>query len=246
MSRYPSKSQIGRWASFFLLLLALADQALAADRYLIASATLQSSSIPKSLMEKVNPKGWVLYTQSYNVREEICEIFVANEVTEKAVPSGSAKAPYSDLKEGTFVGVIHLLPEATEDYSADSHSQTLKPGYYTLRYAVMAAGTYENGTKPGDFLVLSPVSLDQDPNRILTTAELSRFGSAASGSDVPATMELISPDSNSGQVPSVKIDETNMAIFQLQLPLASKNGHSAAELPLAIGLVTPLHGPEGS
>lgn len=244
MSRCASKSQIGRWVTFFLLLLVLADQALAADRYLIAVATLQSSSIPKSLVEKVNPKGWMLYTQSYNIREEICEIFVANEITEKTVPSGSAKSPYSNLKEGTFVGVIHLLPEATEDYSADSHSQTLKPGYYTLRYAVMAAGTYENGTKPGDFLVLSPASLDQDPTRVLSAAELSRFGSATSGNDVPATMELISPDSGDGQVPSVKIDETNMAIFQVQLR-ASKNGHSA-ELPLAIGLVTPLHGPEGS
>lgn len=217
-----------------------------ADRYLIGPATLQASSMPREIVEKVNPKGWVLYTQSYNIREEICEIFVAKDAMTKPASSPSDKTPYSTLKESTFVGVIHLFPEATEDYSAESHNQTLKPGYYTLRYAVMAAGTYENGTKPGDFLVLSPVGLDQDPNRVLTTAELSRFGSATSGSDVPATMELVAPDSGNKQLPSVKIDETNMAIFQAQLPLTSKSGHPTRSLPLAIGLVTPLRGPKGS
>ena len=241
------KIQINHRAAMCLLLTGLAAQAWGADRYLIGPATLQArASVPKSLVEKVNPKGWVLYTQSYGIREEICEIFLAKDAAMQAPVSHSRKTPYSDLQKGTLVGVIHLFPEATEDYSADSHDQTLKPGYYTMRYAVMAAGTYENGTKPGDFLVLSPISMDPDPNRVLTTAELSRLGSATSGTDVPATMELVVPESGHGDIPSVMIDDTNMAIFQTQLPLASKSGHSVAQLPLAIGLVTPLHGPEGS
>jgi len=249
MSRYHTKRQIGFGAAVCLLLLVGADRAWTADRYLIGPASLQASpSIPKTVVDGVNPQGWVLYTQSYGVKEQICEIFLAKTLTVRSAAPKSSNLLYSGLTEGAMVGVIHLLPEATEDYSADSHNQTLRPGYYTMRYAVMPAGTYENGTKPGDFVVLSPASKDQDPSRILKTAELTRLGEATSGTDVPATMALVAPDPGSRQFPSVKVDETDMCIVQVQLRLAATKGAAAAasEFPLAIGLVTPIHGPEGS
>jgi hypothetical protein len=226
--------------SIFLLTI---TSAWADDRYLIDPATLKTGSVPKSLADAVNPQGWVLYTESYHIKDQICEVFLA-----KTVPASNAvgKLPYGALKEGAFVGVIHLLPEATEDYSADSHIQKLKPGYYTLRYAVMAAGTYENGTKPGDFLVLSPVSMDQDPSRVLQKAELEHFGEATSGSDVAASMELVEAEAGAGDSPTTKMDQMLTCILQVQLPLAGAKGATTRKLPMAIALVTPLHGPEGS
>jgi hypothetical protein len=236
------RQRISFGAMIFALLLVTADRAWSANRYLIGPATLQASSMPRTIADAMNPQGWVLYTQSYGVQEQICEIFLAKTV---AVQSAPGKISYSSLKQGALMGVIHLLPEATEDYFIDFHNQTLQPGYYTMRYAVMPAGTYEHGTKPGDFVVLSPVSMDQDPNRILKIAELTRLGNAASGTDVAACIELVAPDSNVQASPAVRLDETNTGIFQVKMQLAAGKG-APRELPLAMSLLTPSHGPEGS
>jgi hypothetical protein len=246
MSRYSAKRQIGYALTICLSLMVYAGPAWSADRYLIGPATLQASrAVPQSVVNGVNPQGWVLYTQSYGIKDLICEIFLAKTVTASSAPS-SGKMLYSALEEGAFVGVIHLLPEATEDYSADAHNQKLKPGFYTMRYAVMPAGTYEHGTKPGDFLVLSAASTDPDPTHILKATELKRLGVASSGTAVAASVELVAADSAIEQSPTVKMDETFTCIFQARLQLDSGKGSSANKLPLAIALLTPLHGPEGS
>lgn len=247
MSQCCIRRGMGFSAAICLLLIVGADRAWSADRYLIGPATLQTSpSVSQSLVDAVNPQGWVLYTQSYGIKEQICEIFLAKMVATQSPSPASGKMPYSSLKEGALVGVIHLLPEATEDYSADFHNQTLKPGYYTMRYAVMPAGTYENGTKPGEFVVLSPVNRDRDPTQALKAEELAHLGASTSGTDVAASMELVAPDTSAQQFPTVKVDETGMCIFQVRLRLAATKAGSSRELALAIAMLTPLHGPDGS
>jgi len=247
MSQCRMRRGIGFSAAICLLLIVGADRAWSAERYLIGPATLQASpSVSQNLVDAVNPQGWVLYTQSYGIKEQICEIFLAKMVATQSASHASGKMPYSSLKEGALVGVIHLLPEATEDYSVDFHNQELKPGYYTMRYAVMPAGTYENGTKPGEFVVLSPANMDRDPSHILKAEELARFGAFTSGTDVAASMELVAPETSTREFPTVKVDETGMCIFQVRLRLAATKASSSRELALAIAMFTPLHGPEGS
>lgn len=238
--------RIGFWAALCLLLIVAPDRAWTADRYLIGSANLLTSpSLPHTIVDVVNQQGWLLYTESYGIKEPICEIFLAKTVAAQSARPASGKMRYSSLKEGALIGVLHLLPEATEDYSADFQNQKLEPGYYTMRYAVMPAGTYENGTKLGEFVVLSPASMDQDPGRILKAGELAHLGASTSGTDVAASMALVAPDT-SRQFPTVRADETGMCIFQVRLRLASTKGHPSRELPLAIAMLTPLRGEEGS
>lgn len=224
----------------------MASPVSAADRYLMGPATLKASpEVPQSVVDGVNPQGWVLYTQSFNIKELICEVFLAKTVAASQFPS-TQKVLYGNVAEGAFIGVIHLLPEATEDYAADAHNQKLRPGYYTMRYAVLPAGTYEHGTKPGDFVVLSPASRDADPAKIVKAEELKKLGALTSGTEVAASIELVAADAGVHQFPAAVMDETLTCIFHVQLQLKSSKGKTAKEMPLAISLLTPLHGPEGS
>lgn len=245
VSQHPTRSRIFFLVAIVSFLMCATSRAHAANRYLIDSAVLHaSSSLPQTLVDGVNPQGWLLYTQSYGVRDSICEVFLAKTVASQH--ASADKLPYRVLKPGVFIGIIHLLPEATEDYSADFHNQQLKPGYYTMRYAVMPGGTYEHGTKLGEFLVLAPANMDRDPAQILKLGELARLGSAASGNEVAASMELVAPDRSLRMSPAAKADETGMCIFQVQLRLTPAKGSAPKELPLAIAMLNPLHGPEGS
>jgi len=247
MNSSSVQRRIGFWAVVCLLLALTKNLAWSADRYLIAPVTLENSvSIPSKVADALNSQGWMLYTQSYGVREEICEIFLAKTLPQAGAGSASGKTSYGKIEKGSFVGIIHLLPEATEDYSADFHNQALRPGYYSLRYAVMPAGTYENGTKMGDFVVLSQLSMDPDPNRVLSEAELNRFGAATSGSDVAASMELMPPAASAHGAADIKVDETDLCIFQVQVQLRAGKTRSSEKLTLAIGLFTPIHEAEGS
>jgi hypothetical protein len=224
-----------------------ADAAFAADRYFIGPAALQSSaSVPQSVVDGVNPQGWVLYTQSFNIKERICELFPAKSVAGNTAVKKSSDLLYGAIVPGAFIGVIHLLPEATEDYSVDTSNQKLRPGYYTMRYAILPAGTYENGTKPGDFVVLSPASMDQHPANILKPEELRKLGTSTSGTDVVARIELVAADATMQKFPVARMDDLAACIFQIQLQLTVPKSSHARQLPLAFNLLTPLHGPEGS
>jgi len=245
VSQHQTRSRIVFLVAIASFLMCASSRARAADRYLIDGAVLHaSSSLPQTLVDGVNPQGWLLYTQSYGVRDAICEVFLAKTVASQH--ASADKLPYNVLKPGAFVGIIHLLPEATEDYSADFHNQQLRPGYYTMRYAVMPSGTYEHGTKLGEFLVLAAANMDRDPAQILKPGELAHLGAAASGNEVAASMELVAPDRSQRTSPVAKADETGMCIFQVQLRLTPAKGRPPKELALAIAMLNPLHGPEGS
>src|SRR5579859_7415135 len=150
------------------LLLFATQLATATEPYFIDPATLHTSAgLPQKLVNGLNPDGWLLFTESNGLREPICEIFLAKTVAAHAA-SATGNLRFTDIKEGALIGVVHLLPEATEDYSADIHNQKLEPGYYTLRYAVLPAGTYEHGVEMGEFVVLKSAAYDSDATRILS------------------------------------------------------------------------------
>ena len=177
-----------------------AMSAWAAEPYLIDSVALPASpAIAQSLRAALNPQGFLLYTYTNGLREPICEIFLvkavsgqaAKTVSEQASASDSAPPTmhYGNLSPGSLIGVIHLLREATEDYYVDSHDQKLKPGYYTMRYAVLPAGTYANEPAPGEFAAsarrtVTPIPLASYPPK--------NCSSTVSGSPAPACQHACS------------------------------------------------------
>lgn len=243
-------------SAFVLPVLSLyAMSAWAAEPYLIDSVPLPKPPVlAQALQAALDPQGFLLYTYTNGLREPICEIFlvktVAGQVAKTVAGQAPASAPatmhYPNLSPGSLIGVIHLLREATEDYYVDSHDQKLKPGYYTMRYALLPAGTYANGQVLGEFVVLSKARADTDPARIIPSKELLKHGQWVSGSSLPACMQLVPADPKSKQSPAVIEDGQGVGTFQVTLHLAPEKGSSSSELDLAMVLLTPAPHPEGS
>lgn len=194
-----------------------------------------SSSVPKNITNDLDPSGVLLFTSGTGVKEEICTIFWAK--TTAAAPS--AKVGYSSIREGALVGVIRLFREATEDYNVDFNDQKLKPGDYTMRYAVQPAGTGEHGPIAGDFVVLSPIAMDSDLDRVLSKDEMLRFGKLVSNGNEAARMQLAPVGDSKDPEPGVTTDGSGSAIVHFMMHLALKKGAPAQQLNVDLTVVTP-------
>jgi len=121
----------------------------------------------------VDPSGVLLFTSGKGVKEEICSIFLAKSAVAAVPPP--ANSGYSSIREGALIGIVHLFREATDDYYVDYNNQKLAPGYYTMRYALQTSGVGEHGPIQGDFVVLSPIAMDSEPERVLSLEEVVRL-----------------------------------------------------------------------
>ena len=147
-----------------------------------------------------------------------------------ANPNTSSDVLFGALAEGAFVGVVHF-PNPTTDF----RSQTIKPGYYTLRYALIPQDGNHMGVNPyRDAFHLGPVSADTDPDKTLTFDELVKIGRLASGTPHPAF--LVGAQVTGTTFPSVVKDDSGHWNLQVM-------GHaSSGNLPLAITVVGHFEG----
>lgn len=205
-----------------------------------------SAQLPKALADALDPQGSVVFTSENGERMNICEIFWAKSVAEQNVPAGSSKLIYGNLKPGSFVGMIHFMPGADQEYRKDYKEQKLKAGYYTMRYGVLPAGIGEHGPEPGDFVVLTPSALDRDSTRVLPSSELVRLSRVASHSKEPAVMSLVEVTTARKTFPEVITDYAGTCIMQVKLHSKPRKGETAQDLALAIVVLTPLTEAEGS
>lgn len=233
MSRFDVSRKIGLAAMLLNAMLAWG-----AGSYSIEPVTI-SSSVPKSIANDLDPSGVLLSTSGTGVKEEICTIFWAKTTAAVALTKPSANLGYSSIREGALVGVIHLFREATEDYDVDFSNQKLKPGYYTMRYAVQPAGVGEHGPVPGDFVVLSPISVDSDPERILSSDEMLHLGKLASNGEEAARMQLARVEDTKDPVPGVTTDGDGRAIVHFKIHLAGTKGAPAQEFEVVLIVVSP-------
>lgn len=193
-----------------------------------------SAHFSQSLVDTLRPQGFRVSGDSDGVKTAICEIFFARAIATQDGALGSGVL-YGRVKPGTLVGVIHFL--IVERYVRDYRSQTLRPGYYTMRYAAMPEGA--NGSDL-DFVLLSPLSSDRNPAQVLPLNELVRRGRLASRTKRPAMMSLVEvdPDQN---FPSLITDDEGTSVLQLKLRVKSakaRKGDPLPELPLALVVVT--------
>ena len=95
----------------------------------------------------------------------LCEVWLRKTLPTSANPNTSSDVLYGALPEGAFLGVLHF-PNATTDF----RSQTIKAGFYTLRYALIPQDGNHMGVNPyRDAFVLAPVSADTDPDKVLSS-----------------------------------------------------------------------------
>ena len=174
-------------------------------------------SASEALKKALEPKGYRVSLADGSV---LCEIWLPTAiVTGKTDVQG---ATYTWLAESSLVAVISF-PKSAVDF----RKQVIKPGSYTMRYAINPQDGNHLGISPiRDFLLLVPVALDQDPSAKFKFEELTALSKKASGTNHPSPMSIVSPDGISAW-PSVFEDENGHLVFAARVKTGS------TETPLA-------------
>lgn len=119
-----------------------------------------------------------------------CEIWLR---TQK--PSGGKaedSASLGPVPQGALLGVIRF-----DGKGQDRRGQNIKPGVYTLRYALIPINGDHQGAAPQrDFVVMSPAANDTDLNATPAFDALMDMSRKASGTPHPAVLSLWKADSD--------------------------------------------------
>jgi len=150
-----------------------------------------------------------------------CDIWLRN-----SVPAGKTDQPgsvYSSLGESTLIGVI-TFSKATTDF----RGQSVKPGSYTLRYALHPADGNHMGISPiRDFLIMLPVAMDSNPDASFKFEEMAKMSTKVTGTNHPGVLSLVQID-KAPAVPNISQDDSNHTVFS-----ASLKNQSGAVIPIA-------------
>ena len=133
----------------------------------------------------------------------------------KTTPKNTTAATdvlYPQLAISQMVGVIRF-PAGGKDF----RGHAIKPGIYTMRYDVQPSDGDHLGTAPNpDFLLLSPVAEDADPNAKMDTKQLATMSSHASGLRHPSVWEMMGPEAG-GALPRASTNADSYVVFTANL-----------------------------
>jgi hypothetical protein len=116
-----------------------------------------------------------------------CEIWFRRSIPAGAKPTDSAIV--FPIAQGTLMGIFRF--PAT---GADRRGQTIKPGVYTLRYGLQPVDGAHVGVAPQrDFVLLTPMADDPDPNAMPAFGALVQMSRKASGTPHPAVISIEPP-----------------------------------------------------
>ncbi|HMK31031.1 MAG TPA: hypothetical protein VK473_15220 [Terriglobales bacterium] len=164
-----------------MLLVLLLALTLAADKLEPAPALSDAAASP-AMTAALEARGHRIISED---GRELCEIWLRTKlpVARKAVEGAS----YPELAESELLGVIRF-PVAASDF----RGQEIKPGIYSMRYALLPNDGNHLGVAPGrDFVLLVPLASDPDPGATFTPAELNRLSLRASGTAHPAVFSMV-------------------------------------------------------
>jgi hypothetical protein len=191
--------------SFALLLVVLLFpfSALCEDAKLEPIGALDESSASAALKKVLDPKGFRVKLPDGNF---LCEIWLRSTIT--AGKNDGQGTGYPWLPESTLVAVIRFPKDAI-----DFRKQGIKAGAYTLRAALNPVDGNHLGISPiRDFLLLSPVAVDTEPDAKYPFEELTAMSKKTTGSNHPSPVSLVSLEGISTW-PSVFEDENRHLVF---------------------------------
>ena len=190
---------------------------LAADNKIEAIGAYADSGASDAFKKALEGKGWRISTAD----GAYCDIWLR-----AAVPAGKSDAPgavYASLGESTLIGVITFMKQTT-----DFRGQPVKPGSYTMRYAVHPADGNHLGISPiRDFLVMLPVATDSNPDAQFKFEELMKMSTKVTGTNHPGVVSLTQP-AGAAAAPKVETDEGNHIVFS-----AAIKNQSGTAMPIS-------------
>lgn len=202
-----------------VLILAIAISSFAANGKVEPIDAFSDQSAPESIKKSLEAKGSRVTLTDGAI---VCEIWLRSGLASGS-KSETQGAAYTGLSVSAMVGVINF-PKTSSDF----RGQAIKAGAYTMRYAVHPLDGNHLGISPiRDFLVLIPVSADQNPETEYKFDDLMKMSMKASGTNHPAVISLASADPNQSP-PSVSENEHGHLIFAAKLKT-----QSAAEMTIA-------------
>ena len=162
----------------------------------------------------------------------LCEIWLRKQLPVAATPSTELGVTFGQIQEGTLLGAMHIAIQA-----ADYREQKIKPGFYTLRYALDPVDGNHAGVAPQrDFALLSPVANDSDPATI-SRDELLKRSAVSTGTKHPSVWSLWPADDPGANATIHFQSDLQLWMLTFRVPLAGKP-------PLPMGMVVVGHAPE--
>jgi len=206
-------------AGLVVLVSLVSLSALAAAGKVEAIGAFTDSSAPEAVRKVLEAKGYRVTLGDGAVQAEVW--FRAGVTGGKTDASG---AVYTSLAESAMVGVI-TLPKGMNDF----RGQAIKPGTYTMRYALHPTDGNHMGISPvRDFLLLVPVSADPNPDASFKFEELAKLSAKASSTNHPAAISLAMPE-GSAATPSLTEDDHGRSVL-----VAKIKTQAGAEIPIAL------------
>lgn len=203
---------------FFGLILAavtISISALGQSNKLEAIGAITDPGASDALKKALDPKGSRITIGD----GPYCDIWLR-----AGLPAGKSDAlgaVYTTMGESVLVGVISFA-RATTDF----RGQAVKPGTYTLRYAVHPADGNHLGISPiRDFLALVPIALDQNPDAQPKFEELMKLSAKVAGTNHPGVISLVQAEG--GAAPKLH-QEGSHVIFSTRIKT-----QPGSELPIA-------------
>lgn len=203
-----------RFPGLILVLMALSTAAFGQSTKLEAIGAIADPAVPEAMKRVLEPKGSRITIGD----GPYCDIWLR-----AGVPTGKSDAlgaVYATMGESVLLGVISFA-RATTDF----RGQAVKPGTYTLRYAVHPADGNHLGISPvRDFLAMVPVGMDQNPEAQPKFEDLMKMSARVAGTNHPAVLSLVQAEG--GSAPKVG-QEGSHVVFSAKL------SQSGGDLPIA-------------
>ena len=171
-----------------------------------------------SLKQSLEEKG---YRVSLPDGGLLCEIWLR-----KSIPVAGKRdvsgAMYTEIADSALIGVI-TFPKTSQDF----RGQDIKAGAYTLRYAMHPTDGNHMGISPfRDFLLLTPVTDDQNVEAKYKFEDLTKMSAKTTNSTHPAALSLVLAEGK--DFPRLTVNEHEHLVFS-----AMGKTSSGANLPIS-------------
>jgi len=206
-----------RFVSTLMLVVGLLAVPAFADFKLEKGASAPEG-IPAALKDLVQAQGVRVLNDA---GAPYAEIWLHKALAGESKPPG-ADVIYTGIPEGSFLGVWRFVAAGS-----DFRGQQIKPGLYSMRYALIPAdGNHLGASQYRDFVLLVPAAADQNPASALKFEEIVPLSRKASGTGHPAVFPMVTPE-NVSEPTLTKHDNS----WILKAKLGTKSGGG---LPVAI------------
>jgi hypothetical protein len=216
--RFKTMSRKSLLSLFLISITFIASaEAITGDNKVEQAGAFGDPGASDALKKVLDVKGWHLSLADGGY----CDVWLRSSIA--AGKTDQPGAVYSSLGESTLIGVI-LFAKPTTDF----RGQSVKPGSYTLRYALHPADGNHMGISPiRDFLIMLPVAMDPNPDASIKFEEMTRISTKVTGTNHPGVLSLVQIDS-APAAPKVSADDSNHILFS-----ASLRSQSGSVIPIA-------------